>query len=88
MNYTPADTTSETPTLAQGQAFVIQKQGYAFGQQFVDTEVVGATLGSFLRGVQGMMIYGFGVLRPMNIVSCDVQYKTLNLDDVQEVVEV
>jgi len=88
MNYTPADTTSSPATNAQGQAFVIQRQGYGFGQQFVDTEMVGATLGSFLRGVQGMMIYGYGVLRPNNIVACNVEYQNIDYTDVQEVVEV
>lgn len=87
MNYTPASGTGDTATLAQGQCFLIQKQGYAYGQQYVDTVMTAITLGSFLRGIQGMMIYGYGPLRKNNIVAANVQYQTELPDNIQEVLE-
>lgn len=87
MAHTSATGTGDSATLATGQCFLIQKQGYAFGQQFTETQYCPPSAGNFNNTVQGLMIYGFGVLRPGNIVAYPtISYDTSLPTDVEGVV--
>lgn len=82
LNYTPA-TTGTNPTNATGQAFLIQKDGYGWGMQFDEIQYIDKTLGKMVKAVQGQSLYGFGVLRPNNIIACTTSYSNAAPEEVE-----